>query len=97
VLLLRLLSLNPTCATASQISVFYSVPAKCLVIEPLPKNSMGVPVRRNAKGPLVAERAVDFLEQFGLLSRRRTYAARWNKERKWLLVPMNPPGARGTV
>ena len=86
----RALAMESGLDDGKEISVFYSLPAKCLVIAPLPKNSMGVPVRRNAKGSLVAERAVDFLEQFGVLSRRRAYAARWNKERRWLVVPMKP-------
>ena len=90
----RALSVESGLCAGQPISLFYSVPAKCLVIAPLPKNAMGVRLRRNAEGALVTERAVDFLEQFGLLGRRKTYAVHWNKERKWLVVPMNP--TRGT-
>lgn len=80
------------------LSIFYSRPGNFLLIRPLRQNEHGVPVCRNARGALVAEQAVDFLDQFGLLRRKTTYAAHWNPGRGrivvWLTLPCDRTAMR---
>jgi hypothetical protein len=73
------------------LSIFYSQPGKFLLIKPLRQDEHGVPMCRNERGALVAEQAADFLEQFGILRRKRTYAAHWNPTRGRIVVWLNLP------
>jgi hypothetical protein len=68
-------------------SVFYSAPYKIIAMKEVPRSGAGVPLKEGKNGTLIAERALDFLEEFGVLARTREYPAWWGQGEA-ILVPI---------
>lgn len=71
-----------------RISTFYHRPSQTLVIRKVGETEGGMPlVATNNKG-LKTEKALEFLGIFGVLMRTRTYPARWDSHKEFMVINM---------
>lgn len=70
------------------LSIFYTDKYKVLAMKEVPPSAAGVPLKDGKNGTLIAQQALDDLEEFGLLERTREYPARWDIQGEFILVPL---------